>query len=249
MNKISVVIIAKNAENTIKECLESLVKFNEVILYLNETIDSTEEIALNFFNVKIIHGEFFGFGETKNRATNFASNDWILSLDSDEILGESLVKEILMEKLKNDKIYKLYRINFYKNSQIKYCWSDDEIIRLYDRKYTQYTNSKVHEKIIINNLEIDKFKNSMNHYPYSSISDFIIKADHYSTLFAKDNVGKRSSSPTKAVFNGLYSFLKTYFFKRGFLDGYAGLIISFSHMVTNFYKYMKLYELNKEAKK
>ncbi|MGB3750645.1 MAG: glycosyltransferase family 2 protein, partial [Arcobacteraceae bacterium] len=62
------------------------------------------------------------------------------------------------------------------------------------------------------------------------------------------NVGRKKSSPLKAILNAKFSFFKTYFLKRGFLDGYAGLIIAFSHMATNFYKYIKLYELNKEIK-
>ncbi|WP_434658611.1 hypothetical protein [Sulfurimonas sp. NW9] len=86
------------------------------------------------------------------------------------------------------------------------------------------------------------------HYSYQSIEQFINKANTYSTLFAKNNAGKKSSSPAKAFFNGAYSFIKTYFFKQGFRDGYVGLVIACSHMVTNFYKYIKLYELNKEQK-
>ena len=106
----------------------------------------------------------------------------------------------------------------------------------------------VHEDIITDGFNIDILDGNVEHYSYHTISQFVIKADHYSTLFAKNNAGKKSSSPTKAIFNGLYSFIKTYFFKKGFLDGYVGLIIAFSHMVTNFYKYIKLYELNKELK-
>jgi len=98
-------------------------------------------------------------------------------------------------------------------------------------------------------LKIELLEGYIEHYSYQTISQFVQKADHYSTLFAQNNVGKRSSSPFKAILNAKYSFIKTYFFKRGFLDGYVGLVIAFSHMVTNFYKYMKLYELNKEAKK
>ena len=104
----------------------------------------------------------------------------------------------------------------------------------------------VHEDIISDNLNIELLDGNVEHYSYHTISQFIIKADHYSTLFAQNNLGKKSSSPSRAILNGIYSFIKTYFFKRGFLDGYVGLIISFSHMVTNFYKYIKLYELNKE---
>ena len=104
----------------------------------------------------------------------------------------------------------------------------------------------VHEDIISDNFEVEILAGNVEHYSYHSISQFIIKADHYSTLFAKNNAGKKSSSPTKAILNSIYSFVKTYFLKRGFLDGYVGLIISFSHMATNFYKYIKLYELNQQ---
>jgi hypothetical protein len=97
-------------------------------------------------------------------------------------------------------------------------------------------------------MKLEELNGNVKHYSYSSMSDFIIKADRYSSLFANDNVGKKSSSPTKAFFNATYSFIRTYFFKRGFLDGYAGLIIAVSHATNNFFKYMKLYEKNIESK-
>jgi hypothetical protein len=65
-------------------------------------------------------------------------------------------------------------------------------------------------------------------------------------LFAESNKDKQAASPAKALISGIYSFFRTYFIKRGFLDGYVGLVIAFSHMATNFYKYMKLYESNSE---
>lgn len=249
MNKISVVIIAKNAENTLDACLSGLVEFNDVILYLNDTTDNTKQIASNFQNVKVVDGEFDGFGTTKNKAADFAFNDWILSLDSDEVLNIENVEEILNLQLDPAKIYEMKRINFYKDNQIKYCWGDDILVRLYNKTSTSFTLKKVHEKIIEAGFEKILLKHSFHHYPYFSISEFINKADRYSTLFANDNAGKKSSSPTKAILNGIFSFIKTYFFKRGFLDGYAGLVIAFSHMATNFYKYIKLYEKNLELKK
>ena len=120
---------------------------------------------------------------------------------------------------------------------------------MFNRNVTKYNNNDVHEDIMTDGLAVELLAGNMEHYSYHSISEFIIKADRYSTLFAQNNVGKRASSPLKAFFNGVYSFIRTYVFKKGFLDGYVGLIISYSHMVTNFYKYMKLYEMNKELKK
>lgn len=249
INTISVVIIAKDAEATIRECLKSLANFKEVILYLNNTTDATEKIAKEFGNVKVVNGEFLGFGETKNKAASYSSNEWILSLDSDEVLTKEFVKHLSVLELKEDTVYSIVRRNHYKDIEIKHCWGDDIIPRLYNKKVTSFNSKKVHEKIITQNLKEEVLPGIVAHYPYSSISDFIVKLDRYSTIFAQDNVGKKGSSPAKAFFNGIFSFFKTYILKRGFLDGYAGLIIAFSHMATNFYKYIKLYEANKELNK
>ncbi len=246
---ISVVIIASNAAAKLDECLQSLQDFEEVILYENNSKDNTLAIAKKYKNVTITSGDFFGFGKTKNLAASFASKDWILSLDSDEVLDERFIASLKTLQLDAGTLYKIHRINFYKEVQVKHCWGDETIVRLYNRNKTSFTDEDVHEHIITEGFAIQTLKGSVKHYPYNSIHDFIVKLDRYSTLFAKNNVGKKSSSPAKAFFNGAYSFIKTYFFKQGFRDGYVGLIIAYSHMVTNFYKYIKLYELNKELKK
>ena len=248
INHISVVMIAKNAEMTIKSSLESLKAFDEVILYLNNSSDNTETIAKKYANVKVIHGDFLGFGPTKNKAASYAKNEWIFSLDSDEILSIEIIKNLQELKLDKNRVYSILRSNYYQTTQIKHCWGDDILIRLYNKEETSFINQNVHEYIIEKNMRRESIDGVVRHYPYSTISDFITKLDRYSTLFANDNVGKKKSSPIKAFFNGLFSFIKTYLFKQGFRDGYAGLVIAFSHMATNFYKYIKLYEMNKALK-
>lgn len=248
IKNISVVLIASNAEKTLSLCLDSLKDFEEVIVYENNSNDRTKEIADGYSNVKLSSGEFLGFGPTKNLAVSYASNEWVLSLDTDEVLSREFIQALSELKLDEDTIYTILRTNYYKQTQIKHCWGNDIIIRLFNKNKTKFTDKKVHEKIIEENLNISQLEGIVKHYPYATVSDFIMKLDRYSTIYAQDNVGKKSSSPLKAFANGSFSFFKTYFLKRGFLDGYAGLIIAFSHMATNFYKYIKLYELNKELK-
>ncbi|MDD2949956.1 MAG: glycosyltransferase family 2 protein [Sulfuricurvum sp.] len=245
---VSVVIIVKNGAATLSSCLESLKAFDDVVVYNNGSTDDTAAIASTYSNVQLVEGEFIGFGPTKNAAAEYAVHDWILSLDADEVMDEAIVREIMSLALEPKTVYTLLRKNFYKSTEIRHCWGADEIVRIYNRKTTRYSDKHVHEHILSEGLSRYTLHNSFSHYPYQSISEFVIKADRYSTLFATDNVGKKSSSPAKAFFNGLYSFFRTYILKRGFLDGYAGLIIAFSHMATNFYKYIKLYELNLEQK-
>jgi len=247
--KISAVVLAKNNDNTIKKTLESLTSFDDVIVYDNGSKDETMNIAKSFSNVNLIEGEFNGFGWSKNKAASYAKNDWILIIDSDEVVDFELLNILKSIELDKNNVYKLNFKAFYKDIQVKYCgWNNQKIKRLYNKTKTKYNDNDVHEDIITDGLNIEILGGNVEHYSYHSISQFIIKADHYSTLFAKNNVGRKSSSPSKAFLNGVYSFIKTYCFKRGFLDGYVGLVISYSHMVTNFYKYLKLYELNKELK-
>lgn len=246
---ISVVIIAKNNENTIQKTLESLVSFTDVVVYDNGSTDTTMDIAKKFSNVNLVQGEFHGFGWTKNKAVSYAKNDWVVIIDSDEVIDTQLLDTLQTKDLDENKVYQLNFKAFYKDIQVKYCgWNNQKIKRVYNKTKTKYNDNDVHEDIITDGFDIEALAGNVEHYSYHSISQFVIKADHYSTLFAKNNVGKKSSSPSKAFLNAIYSFIKTYIFKRGFLDGYVGLIVSYSHMVTNFYKYIKLYELNKELK-
>lgn len=246
---ISAVVLAKNNDNTIKKTLQSLESFDDVVVYDNGSTDTTMDIAMSFENVNLIQGEFKGFGWSKNQAASFARHDWVIIIDSDEVIDPALLQTLQTKKLDDNTVYKLNFKAFYKDIQVNHCgWNNQKIKRLYNKTKTSYNANDVHEDIITDGFNIEILEGNVEHYSYHTISQFVQKADRYSTLFAQNNVGKKSSSPSKAIFNGIYSFIKTYFFKKGFLDGYVGLIIAFSHMVTNFYKYIKLYELNKELK-
>ncbi|MDD4854859.1 MAG: glycosyltransferase family 2 protein [Sulfuricurvum sp.] len=246
---VSAVMIVKNGARTIHKTLESLREFEDVVVYDNGSTDGTLEIAREYPNVHLIEGNFDGFGTTKNRAASFAQNDWILSIDSDEEIDIGLLNTLKNDTFNSNTVYMINSLAYYKEIAIRHSgWNNQKIRRLYHRGITSFNNNYVHERIMDEGMKIALLEGNIKHYSYTSISDFIIKLDRYSTLFANDNVGKRSSSPAKAFFNGLYSFFRTYVLKRGFLDGYAGLIIAFSHFATNFYKYIKLYELNLEEK-
>ena len=246
---ISCVIIVKDAGHTITSTLNSLRSFGEVILYDNGSSDDTLPIAANFANVKIVQGVFSGFGETKNKAAEYASNEWVLSLDADETLSDEFIGSLSALTLNTGCAYQILRTNFYRQQEIKYCWKKERITRLYNRASTGFNDNKVHEFVLTDNLQVSLLPGLVNHYPYQNLSDFIVKADRYSTLFAREKVGIKKSSPGRALLNACFSFIKTYVLKAGFLDGYPGLVIAFSHMTTNFFKYMKLYEANKDLEK
>lgn len=244
LSHISCVIIVKNAANTIESVLSSLSCFTDVVLYDNGSDDGTQEIAARFSNVNLVEGPFLGFGESKQKASEYAQNDWILSLDADEVLDSDFIAALRDLKLDKQCAYSISRSNYYRENEIKHCWGRDIIVRLYNRAVTNFNSSKVHELVEVSGMEVVPLSGTVRHYPYQTISQFIHKVDTYSSLFAEGAQGVKKSSPAKAFFNSGFSFFKTYILKRGFMDGYAGLVIAFSHMATNFYKYIKLYELN-----
>lgn len=246
---ITVTILTKNSEKYLREVLNSVKGFDEVLLFDNGSTDRTFEIASHFPNVKIHKGAFEGFGPTHNKASSLAKNDWILSLDSDEVITEELAKEIAEQTLHEKSVYSFPRHNYYRNTFIHSCgWYPDRQVRIYNRLHTRFTDAKVHEAIIVKGMDHIRLKAPMIHYSYANLSDFLNKMQTYSDLFAKQNVGKKSSSPSKALMHGFFAFFKSYVIKRGILNGYAGFVISIYNANTAFYKYLKLYEANLDLK-
>jgi glycosyltransferase involved in cell wall biosynthesis len=244
IENISVVIIVKNGERTIKATLDAVQKFSDVVVYDNDSSDNTLKIVKSYANVNLIQGEFLGFGQTKNKATMYAKNDWILSLDADEVVTSDLLNYLTLEKLDENFIYSIFRKNFYQKRQIRHCWKNDIIVRLFNKKQTNFNDNILHEFVVESGLKIKELKGVVEHYPYANISAFLQKTDRYSELYAKQNRGKKSS-PFIAWYKSIFHFIKLYFLKMGFLDGYAGFLISASGASGVFFKYLKLYELNK----
>jgi len=244
---ITVTVLTKNSQETLASTLASLQKFPEVIVYDSGSTDTTLEIAQKFSNVKIIQGQFAGFGPTHNTASSLASHDWILSIDSDEILTSELVDEILSLSLDPAHVYQIDRHNYFNGKWIRWCggWYPDPVIRLYNRTFTRFTDDAVHEKVIVKGMQLTALSSPLIHTPYRSIQDFLGKMQSYSTLFAEQHQGKKSSSMGKAIAHGSFAFIKSYLLKKGFLGGKEGFIISLYNGHTAFYKYLKLTELNK----
>ena len=243
---LSICILSKNSERSLRETLESLKEFSEVVVVDTGSTDKTKEIAREFSNVKLFQEPFSGFGPLRNYAATLAKNDWILALDSDEILSPELQEDLKTRELNPECVYEIEFKNFYRGKQIKGCgWHPEHHIRLYHKQKTRFSDSQVHEGVIFEGFKIVRIEKPILHTPYRTVSDFLMKMQHYSDLFAKQNQGKKKSSFGKAFLHGVGAFLKTYFLKRGFLMGQEGFMIALYNANTAFYKYLKLDELNR----
>lgn len=244
---ISVCILAKNSEQTLPATLGSLRRFPEVIVLDTGSTDRTIAIAKSFPNVVVREAPFTGFGILRNQIAEKAKHDWILAIDSDEVLSEALQEEILSQSLDPMCIYEIEFENYYLQKRIKGCgWHPEHHIRLYHRKKTRFSDSALHEGVLADHLRIVRLKHPIVHTPYRSISDFLAKMQHYSELFARQHQGKKHSSFWKALGHGVGAFFKSYFLKRGCLMGKEGAIISIYNANTAFYKYLKLAEANRK---
>lgn len=239
-------MLAKNSERTLTASLQSTQSFEEVLLLDTGSTDQTISIAKSFSNVKCLEAPFTGFGELRNRLAERAQFDWILALDSDEILSPSLLQEIQTLSLNPSCAYDIPFENYYNQKRIIGCgWHPESHIRLYHRKKTRFSSHMVHEGIEINSLNILKLNHSILHTPYLEISDFLKKMQLYTDLFAENHQGKRKASFATALGHAIAAFFKSYFLKKGLFCGREGFIISSYNAITTYYKYLKLCEINK----
>jgi len=244
---ISIVMLCKNNQGYIKDTLSALSKFEEIVLIDTGSDDQTLEIAGKFPNVTIYKKKIDAFGTIRNIGADLAKNDWILAIDTDEIVSNRLVDEIFSLKLDKVKVYEIPFKNFYNGKWIKGCgWHPESHVRLYNRKTTSFSNLKVHETVLTDKVKVIKLNAWINHTSYRTTDEFLKKMQNYSELFASQNVGKKKSSFSKALLHGSFSFIKSYLLKRGFLMGKEGFIISVYNANTAFYKYLKLSEYNKQ---
>jgi len=246
---ISVTILTKDSEKYLSQCLGALQMFNEVLILDSGSKDRTLDIASSYSNVTIIEHPFIGFGPMKNLAAEKARNDWILSIDSDEVASPELIEGIRrLDPRETETVYAISRLNHYRGKPIRCCgWYPDIVTRLFNRRHTRFNDAMVHESLLLHpETRIIELQGTLMHYPFDDVESLIDKMQSYSTLYASQNT--KSSSPAKAFWRAGFSFFKNYFFQKGFLCGYEGLLISISNANGVFYKYMKLYEKQREEK-
>lgn len=246
---ISVTILTKDVGSSLKATLDALIKFPEIIILDNGSSDDTLEIAAAYDNVVIHHHPFVGFGRLHNIAVDYASHDWILSIDADEVVSEELAETILQMELKKETVYEIGRLNFFRGKAIKCCgWYPEYVSRLFFRKTTRFSLDEVHERVLTDGLSVKRLPYPLYHYSYHSISDFLRKMEIYSSLFAQQNCGKKESSLRKALWKSWFTFFRSYIVKRGFLGGAEGLLIAKYNADVAFYKYAKLAHKNEDER-
>jgi glycosyltransferase involved in cell wall biosynthesis len=252
MQKISVVIICKDEEDEIGRTLQSLAGLTDDIVVLdNGSTDNTKNIVRDL-GARLVEESWEGFGKTKNKATRFAKYDWILNLDADESIDEELKNSLVNLPLQSDdQVFEIKFKNFLGDTYLRFGdWGSDKHIRLFNRRKVNWNEAIVHEGLIFPaGVRIKKLKGFVLHYTVKNKAEFAGKMLRYGLLNAEKYAreGKRSSW-LRIYLAPVFTFLKNYVFKLGFLDGRAGFICAKMSSYYTYIKYARLLELNKVKK-
>ncbi len=243
---LSVAIITYNEEDIIGRTLESVKDIaSEIIVVDSHSTDRTRDIAKSY-GAKVYVEDWKGYAEQKNSALKKCTQEWILFLDADEIVSEEL-KNSIKKELKNPKAdgYLINRRTYYMGKLLKYTWQPEWRLRLVKKEANPKWKGEIHEVLEIESPKISKLKGDIYHYSYKDLPDHVIKAMEFSKKVAFQKKTKKVNF-LYIFFRPLWAFLKTYIFKKGFMDGYPGLIASMMTMFYTFLKYAFLYELKEK---
>jgi glycosyltransferase involved in cell wall biosynthesis len=245
---ISVTIITRNEQESISRCLESVSWADEVIVVDSGSSDATASIARDMGATVVVSDDWLGFGPQKNRALDLASGDWIFSIDADEIVTPELAAEIRATVASNPVLpaYQVPRLSSYCGRYLHHSgWWPDYVTRLFRRGQARFSDDLVHERVVVDG-STGKLKGTLLHESFGSFEDVLEKVNRYSSLSAQQMAERgRTGGLAKGIVHGIGAFLKTYVLKAGFLDGREGFMLAVSNAEGAYYKYVKLYLLNR----
>lgn len=249
--KISAVVIAYNDAPNIRRCLESVQWADELIVLDSHSTDGTTEICLEYTPL-VFQETFSGFGRLRNIAVSKATHDWILSVDTDEWATEAVKQEIhqLLEIGPSAQAYFVPRRNYFLGRRIRHCgwYPDYRQPQFFHKGYMRYREDLVHESFELKGT-VGYFKAEIDQIPFRNIDHFLRKMDRYSALRAEAMFEEgRIFRAHQLLSHPLFTFLKMYVGRLGFLDAKPGLILSILYAYYTFVKYAKLWEIYKNAK-
>lgn len=251
-NQISVVIICRNEAHIIGKTITAVKGFaNDIVVVDSGSTDGTQSIVTSL-GARLIETGWEGYGPNKNKGVAAAANDWILSIDADEIVDNELAHTLQNLPLTDTSVIYMIRFRAFLGEQmIRYGeWSNDRHIRLYNRKHGGWNQAEVHEGLVFPaDTRTLTLKGYIHHYTSRNLEDFAAKTVNYAMLNALKyhQQGKRAGWLKCRLAPG-FSFVKNYLFRLGFLDGEAGYTVARMNAWYTWLKYARLRELNKDRR-
>ncbi len=248
MQKLSIIIVAKNEAINIAECVRSARFADEVIVLDSGSTDGTPALA-GAEGAQVVQTDWPGYGPQNNRGIDTASGDWFFSLDADERISPELAAEIRTAiELTDVNGFRVPRTSMYCGRFMKHGgWTPDYTRRLARRGKGRFTEHFLHANLQVEG-PIGTLRNPMIHYSYRSMESVLEKLNRYSSASARDMTSAgRKGSFGRAIGHGLWAFFRTYVLQLGFLDGRWGFMLAFFNAEVTYYRYLKLWLLQRQA--
>ena len=248
--KISALIITFNEIGYIEKCIQSMNFVDEIIVVDSYSTDGTYEYLKEYSGVKVIQHPFVNFTSQKSFALKQASNDWVLFLDADEVISNSLKEEIIDTLNKNSTIaaYWFYRKFMFENNELRFSgWQTDKNYRLFRKSKAKFSD----RKIVHETLEVDGhssiLKERLTHYCYKNFGDYKSKMLKYGRLKAKEDFfTEKGFTYVSLFFKPLWKFFNHYFIRLGILDGRKGITICYLNALSDLERFRELKKLEKK---
>lgn len=242
--KITAVVVTFNEEKNIKRCLDSLKFCSEIIIVDSGSSDKTISIAKKY-KAKIFFKEFMNFSDIKNYGISKAKNQWVLSVDADEVISNELQQKIKEAIEKDFNGYYIKRVNYFLGKPIKYSgWGADFQLRLFKKNNGKFYGA-VHEAVKVSG-KVGYLNEPILHYSYTDSKSYFEKMNRYTSIQAQ------KSKPFlffKLLFSPIFKFIKMFFIKLGFLDGFHGFILAIYSSFSEFVKISKMIEYKNKINK
>jgi len=237
---LSAIIITKDEAENIGACLDSLSFCDERIVVDCGSEDGTVRIARER-GARVEHHAFEGFGAQKNFALSLATSDWMLSVDADERVSLALAAE-LKAAIAGGKAdgYEMPRSSTFLGREMRHSgWYPDYVLRLFRRSSACFSNDTVHERVVCEGV-VQRLKEPLTHHPVRRIEDALARMDRYSSAGAEQLIASgRRVTFISGFLHGLWTFLRSYVIRAGFLDGREGLLLAIANAEGAYYRYMK----------
>lgn len=245
---LSAVVVTFNEAERLPECLQSLSFADEILVVDSGSTDETVAIAERF-GARVIHQPWLGYGRQKRFAVAQASHEWVLCVDADERLSPELRDSIqaVLGTPSKAKACRLVRRNRFMGRWLRHGEGyPDYVVRLFDRRYAQWSEDPVHETVETNDAPVITLHGDLLHYSETDLQAYLVKQNRYTSLQA--NILHERSERVgilKLLGSPLARFLRFYVVRLGFLDGVPGLVHIAIGCFNSFSKYAKLMELNR----
>ena len=241
---LSVAIITKNEESNIERCLRSVQWADEIVLVDAHSSDSTAEKATKL-NANVLQRGWDGYATQKEYAVAQCSHDWVLSIDADEEVPETLRAEILHAVDRTDEYngYEIPRKSFFLGAWMQYGgWYPGYQLRLFRKSKTRMNHRPVHEGFLTEG-SIGRLQSALNHYTYESIHHYVEKMNDYTSLDVHNKiVTGRVVHWYHLLLNPLSSFFRMFFSLKGYKDGFRGFLLAYYSSFSTLTLYAKCWE-------